>query len=171
MFFDGHEFDIVECTTVGLQVDSTYKLITVASSTHLVGHTSITILRCAINLVVKLETEKKKKDTLILTRRVGETIIVGDDINPTVLGVKGNQVPLGINAPMPRAHGCAGAAHTLFLNGLYVERPDVSVQFRWVKAPTSVELTDLAHRIAQHLGRSWNGGGCWRSSPTTAWMQ
>lgn len=36
---------------------------------------------------------------LILTRRIGETLIIGDDVNITVLGVKGNQVRLGINAP------------------------------------------------------------------------
>lgn len=36
---------------------------------------------------------------LILTRRVGETLIVGDDVTITVLGVKGNQVRVGINAP------------------------------------------------------------------------
>ena len=36
---------------------------------------------------------------LILTRRIGETLIVGDDVNITVLGVKGNQVRIGINAP------------------------------------------------------------------------
>lgn len=36
---------------------------------------------------------------LILTRRVGETLIIGDDIAITVLGVKGNQVRLGIKAP------------------------------------------------------------------------
>lgn len=36
---------------------------------------------------------------LILTRRVGETLIIGDDISITVLGVKGNQVRIGVNAP------------------------------------------------------------------------
>ncbi len=36
---------------------------------------------------------------LILTRRMGETLIIGDDVNVTVLGIKGNQVRLGINAP------------------------------------------------------------------------
>lgn len=36
---------------------------------------------------------------LILTRRVGETVMIGDDIAITVLGVKGNQVRVGVNAP------------------------------------------------------------------------
>ena len=36
---------------------------------------------------------------LILTRRVGETIMIGDDVTVTVLGVKGHQVRIGINAP------------------------------------------------------------------------
>lgn len=36
---------------------------------------------------------------LILTRRAGETVMVGSDITITVLGVKGNQVRIGINAP------------------------------------------------------------------------
>jgi carbon storage regulator len=36
---------------------------------------------------------------LILTRRVGETLMVGDEVSVTVLGVKGNQVRIGVNAP------------------------------------------------------------------------
>jgi len=36
---------------------------------------------------------------LILTRRVGETVMIGDEVTITVLGVKGNQVRVGINAP------------------------------------------------------------------------
>lgn len=36
---------------------------------------------------------------LILTRRVGETVMIGDDVAITVLGVKGNQVRIGVTAP------------------------------------------------------------------------
>ncbi len=38
-------------------------------------------------------------DMLILTRRVGETLMIGEQVAVTVLGVKGNQVRVGINAP------------------------------------------------------------------------
>jgi carbon storage regulator len=61
---------------------------------------------------------------LILTRRVGETVMIGKDITCTVLGVKGNQVRLGINAPKDVAvhreevyvriqHEDAAASHTV----------------------------------------------------------
>ena len=36
---------------------------------------------------------------LILTRRVGETLVIGDEVLVTVLGVRGNQVRIGVNAP------------------------------------------------------------------------
>ncbi len=36
---------------------------------------------------------------LILTRRIGETVVIGDDVDITVLGIKGNQVRLGVKAP------------------------------------------------------------------------
>src|SRR5690606_23828545 len=41
----------------------------------------------------------RRTPMLILTRRVGETLMVGDEVTVTVLGVKGNQVRIGVNAP------------------------------------------------------------------------
>jgi carbon storage regulator len=46
-----------------------------------------------------IEVQNGEKDMLILTRRVGETLMIGDEVTVTVLGVKGNQVRVGINAP------------------------------------------------------------------------
>jgi carbon storage regulator len=42
---------------------------------------------------------KEMEAMLILTRRVGETLMIGDEVTVTVLGVKGNQVRIGVNAP------------------------------------------------------------------------
>ena len=49
-------------------------------------------------VVLKIEI-REEKGMLILTRRVGETLMVGDEVTVTVLGVKGNQVRIGVNAP------------------------------------------------------------------------
>ena len=43
--------------------------------------------------------------------------------------------------------------HMLFLDGVYVGEADSSARFRWVKAPTSAELTQLTHAIAHRLAR------------------
>ena len=58
-----------------------------------------------------------------------------------------------MDARMPRAQGCAGAAHMLFLDGVYVEHCDGTLRFRWVKAPTSAELTRLTQSLALRIGR------------------
>ncbi len=54
---------------------------------------------------------------LILTRRVGETLVIGDEVTVTVLGVRGNQVRLGVNAPKEVA----------------VHRRKSTREFRWKK--------------------------------------
>ena len=43
--------------------------------------------------------------------------------------------------------------HMLFLDGVYVERPDGTLRFRWVKAPTSAELAHLTGTLARRIGR------------------
>ena len=55
--------------------------------------------RCILVGAVGTKESKEDATMLILTRRVGETLMIGDDVTVTVLGVKGNQVRIGVNAP------------------------------------------------------------------------
>jgi hypothetical protein len=58
-----------------------------------------------------------------------------------------------MDARMPRAQGCTGAAHMLVLYGVYVDSAGSSTRFRRVKAPTNSELNQLSHTIAHRLAR------------------
>lgn len=66
---------------------------------------------------------------LILTRRVGETLMVGDEITVTVLGVKGNQVRIGVNAPKDVA----------------VHREEIYQRIQQEKNPDSVSDDDIGN--------------------------
>ncbi len=65
---------------------------------------------------------------LILTRRVGETIMIGNEVSITVLGVKGNQVRIGINAP----------------KNLSVHREEI---YHRIKQEEAKEALDLSHEF------------------------
>lgn len=69
---------------------------------------------------------------LILTRRIGETLIIGDDVNITVLGVKGNQVRLGINAP----------------KDVSVHREEIYLRIQQEKDPNVAEVVEIEEEIA-----------------------
>ena len=58
----------------------------------------------------------------------------------------------------------------LFLDGLYVDRPDGTVRFRWVKAPTSQELTQLAHTIARRVSRFLERQGLLERDAETSYL-
>ena len=70
---------------------------------------------------------------LILTRRVGETVMIGDDVTITVLGVKGNQVRVGINAPKSVAVHREEIYERLQggLNNITPVRPPARVRSSW----------------------------------------
>jgi len=54
---------------------------------------------CGVPSSAVLTERLKGVSMLILTRRVGETVMIGEEVSVTILGVKGNQVRVGINAP------------------------------------------------------------------------
>jgi hypothetical protein len=93
-----------------------------------------------------------------LTHKAGYTNATAHTGAVTLIQRFGSALNLNIHlmcmdARMPRAHGCAGAAHILFLDGVYVEHEGSTARFRWVKAPTDNELTQLIHTIAHRLAR------------------
>lgn len=57
------------------------------------------VVHLNIKRLIKLNRSNGDRRMLILTRRAGETLMIGDDVTITVLGVKGNQVRIGVNAP------------------------------------------------------------------------
>jgi hypothetical protein len=58
----------------------------------------------------------------------------------------------------------------LFLDRVYVEHPAGAVRFRWVNAPTSAELTELAQRIAQRVGRYLERQGLLQRDAQTSYL-
>ncbi len=60
--------------------------------------------------------------------------------------------------------------HMLFLDGVYVEHPAGAVRFCWVNAPTSAELTELAQRIAQRIGRYLERQGLLQRDAQTSYL-
>ena len=60
--------------------------------------------------------------------------------------------------------------HMLFLDGVYVERPDGRLRFRWVKAPTSAELSQLADTIARRVGRFLERRGLLERDAENSWL-
>ena len=93
-----------------------------------------------------------------LIRKAGYTRNIAHTGAVTLIQRFGGALNLNIHlmcmdARMPRTHGCAGAAHMLFLDGVYVDSAGSSTRFRWVKAPPSSELNQLSHTIARRLAR------------------
>ena len=93
-----------------------------------------------------------------LTRKAGYTKTAAHTGAVTLIQRFGGALNLNIHlmcmdSRMQRAPGCAGAAHMLLLDGVYVDCAGPATRFRWVKAPSDSELNQLSHTIAQRLAR------------------
>ena len=81
---------------------------------------------------------------LILTRRVGETVVIGNDVDVTVLGVKGNQVRLGVKAPRE----------------VSVHREEIYKRIKDEKQETrKVAATEKSRSNPRHNGNGHSGNG------------
>jgi carbon storage regulator len=73
--------------------------VAVGSHIRTLQHVDDDALQERANIVAASAKEARSSIMLILTRRVGETVMIGNEVTVTVLGVKGNQVRIGVNAP------------------------------------------------------------------------
>jgi hypothetical protein len=97
-----------------------------ASRSAMMGRVLGIVYRCiATHLIKKAEFSRKtaRTDAVTLIQRFGSA--------------------LNLNAHF----------HMLFIDGVYIEHPDGSLRFRWVKAPTSAELSRLTQVLAHRIGR------------------
>jgi len=73
---------------------------------------------------------------LILTRRVGEAVVIDEEVTVTVLGVKGNQVRIGVNAP----------------KNVSVHREEIFERIKNERASTTTQNPDIADRDLMAVG-------------------